>query len=144
MHHILDHAETAFETGISQNSFIENLNLSSWIIVHNVFEKYEIRRYPANVSLLYIFAEKNLPNLIRSELQRVRHMDIRGERYGSPPMAAIVYSNEAAVREFLRPGLQEHAVTARSQLSMQNESDLGNQISLILQSAQGRRFTPRR
>ncbi len=71
------------------------------------FAPLEIAQYSSSVSLLYIFAEKNLPTLIRRELDRLPHMDIRGERYVFPLGAAIAHRNEAAIREFLTPASQD-------------------------------------
>lgn len=109
-----EHAEAAARHEVSQDSYLESLqipvhpywrtfNRSSWIYLHNILERYQTRRYTPDASFLYIFAEKNLPNLIRTVLKRTLNMDIAGERRGFPLNAAIAQGNEDAIREFLRP-----------------------------------------
>lgn len=100
---VLHHADAAHGYGILQDVFLEKFFLGDWINLDNLFERYQIRRYTSDASLLYILAEKNLPNLIWSELKRVPHMDIQGERYGFPLFTALAHVNEDAVRAFLMP-----------------------------------------
>lgn len=108
---IFEHAEAACEGGILQDSFVKTLeptadihgmtfNRRMWIHMRNAFE---LRKYSSSASLLYIFAEKNLPGLIQTVLRQTPNMDIRGERYEFPMRAAIAHGNEAAVRAPLRP-----------------------------------------
>ena len=80
---VLHHADAADGYGISQDAFLENFLLGDWITLDNLFQKYQIRRYTSDANLLYILAEKNLPNLIRIELKRVPHMDIKGNATAS-------------------------------------------------------------
>ncbi|CAG8949960.1 hypothetical protein HYFRA_00004292 [Hymenoscyphus fraxineus] len=79
-------------------------HIKDWILTRNLLEKYQIRRYTPDASLLYIFAERDLSNLLRLELARVPHMDIKGERYGFPVHAAIANSCDLALRAFLATG----------------------------------------
>ena len=101
--HVLHHADAAAGDGVSQLEFVENFPLRKWITLDNLFEKYQIRRHTSDASLLYILAEENLPSLIRIELKRVPHMDIRGERYGFPVVAALANKNKSAVQVLLMP-----------------------------------------
>jgi ankyrin repeat protein len=100
---ILHHADAASGHGISQKSFVENFILEDWVNLDNLFEKFEIRRHTSNASLLYILAEQNLPNLIYIELEKIQHMDIKGERYGFPLHVASANKNESALRALLKP-----------------------------------------
>jgi hypothetical protein len=100
---VLYHADAADGNGVSQDTFVEKFPLRYWITLDNIFQKYQIRRYTPDGSLLYILAERNLPNLIRIELGRVPHMDIKGERYGFPLLAALTHGNDNAIRAFLVP-----------------------------------------
>ncbi|CAG8978623.1 hypothetical protein HYALB_00013223 [Hymenoscyphus albidus] len=79
-------------------------HIKAWILTRNLLEKFQIRRYTPDGSLLYIFAERDLSNLLRLELARVPHMDIKGERYGFPVHAAIANSCDLALRTFLAAG----------------------------------------
>ncbi|KAH8766531.1 hypothetical protein BGZ57DRAFT_492627 [Hyaloscypha finlandica] len=98
---VLHHADAASGYGISQVRFVENFNLIDWINLDNLFERHQTRQHTTHCSLLYILAEKDLPNLIQIELKRVHHMDIRGERYGFPLNVALAHKNENAVRALL-------------------------------------------
>ncbi|KIN08775.1 hypothetical protein OIDMADRAFT_37838 [Oidiodendron maius Zn] len=98
---VLHHADTASGYGISQVWFVENFNLINWINLDNIFKKHQTRQHTTDCSLLYILAEKDLPNLIRIELKRVQHMDIRGERYGFPLNVALAHINENDIRALL-------------------------------------------
>ena len=100
---VLQHANAASRTGISQEEFVQDFAIQDWIRFDNIFEKHQIRRHTPEASLLYIFAEQNLPDLILIELQRVQHMEILGERYGFPLCAALAQGNEQAVRALLTP-----------------------------------------
>ncbi|OQV08393.1 NACHT domain-containing protein [Cladophialophora immunda] len=62
MKHIFDHAEAAAEKNISQLTFTTEFDFASWKGYNNILEKYSIRKYSPGASLLYIFAEKNLPS----------------------------------------------------------------------------------
>ncbi len=66
---VLYHADVADGQGISQNAFVEKFALRAWIMLDNLFEKYHVRHHTPNASLLHIFAEKNLSNLIRIQLE---------------------------------------------------------------------------
>jgi ankyrin repeat protein len=100
---VLHHADAADGYGISQDSFLESFFLGDWINLNNLFERYQVRRYTSRVSLLYILAEENLPNLIRLELKQIPHMDIKGGRHCFPLLAAVAHGNENAVRALLMP-----------------------------------------
>ncbi|KAJ9668958.1 hypothetical protein H2201_000784 [Coniosporium apollinis] len=101
--HVLYHADAAVGHGVSQDSFVEQFPLGEWISLDNLFERYQIRRHTSNASLLYILAEENLPNLIQIEIKRVPHMDIKGERYGFPILAALANENKNAMEALLMP-----------------------------------------
>jgi ankyrin repeat protein len=51
-----------------------------------------------DASLLYICAEKNLPELIKVEVERVSNIDIRGERHQFPMFAACTNGNKEAIK----------------------------------------------
>jgi len=101
--YVLHHADAAVGYGVPQDNFVENFPLGEWISLDNLFERYQRRRHTPNASLLYIFAEENLPNLIQIELKRVPHMDFKGERYGFPILAALANENKNAIKALLMP-----------------------------------------
>ncbi|KPM35907.1 hypothetical protein AK830_g10681 [Neonectria ditissima] len=95
--HIFHHADSA-ANGLSQDNFLEDFDLQAWIHLDNLFEKYEIRRHTPTASLLYIFAESNLTNLIGSALRLDSRLSIPGERYRYPLFAALANGHRGAVQ----------------------------------------------
>ena len=94
VHSVLHHADVAEGQGISQKAFLEKFALSNWIMLDNLFEKYQIRRHTSHASLLYILAEKNFSNLVRIQLEMELDPDTaiercENERYGTPLHAAL-------------------------------------------------------
>ena len=92
---VLYHADIADGQGVSQKSFVETFALSKWILLDNLFEKFQIRRHTPRASLLYILAEKDFSNLIRTrlELEYDPHAAVEryeNERYVTPLNAALV------------------------------------------------------
>lgn len=113
IHNMFEHADAADAHGVSQTDFVKTFALKHWIVHDNLLERYQVRRHTVGASMLYIFAERNLPNLIRIELERVEHMDIPGERYGYPIIVALAggkSGNRDAVRALLTPGRFESDV----------------------------------
>jgi hypothetical protein len=100
---VLYHANAAEEGGISQNNFIQGFNLQTWIDYSNTIEKFKIRRHTSSVSLLYILAKYDLAHLIVGERKRASSIDLPGERYHYPVLAALANGNDAAIRALLEP-----------------------------------------
>ena len=91
---ILFHANDADGHGISQEAFVESFSIGDWIKLDNLFERFQIRRHTSGASPLYIFAEKNLSNLVRLQMKRESLSDNAGERlekerYRTPLNAAL-------------------------------------------------------
>ena len=97
------HADAAEENGVSQDTFIQSLNLTLWIPLANMFQKRKFRRYTSEANLLYILADRNLPNLIKVCLRHCSTMDVEGERYRFPAFAAIFNRFHEATKAFLMP-----------------------------------------
>ncbi|KAJ9300227.1 hypothetical protein DTO271G3_2344 [Paecilomyces variotii] len=98
---ILYHADEA-ECGITQETFIRTFHLAHWIMLDNVFEKHEVRRHTKNVSLLYLLAEKNMANLIRSINPSVSdYFKVEAERYGFPLLAALATRSDKVIQMFI-------------------------------------------
>ncbi|KAI1141692.1 hypothetical protein F5Y05DRAFT_270401 [Hypoxylon sp. FL0543] len=96
-HGILYHADKAESNGVTQYEFLSTFPLRAWIEYHNLFERYQTRRYTSKASLLYILAECDLPSLIRIQDCRQSCFAMEKERYGTPIFAALATrSNEAA------------------------------------------------
>ncbi|MCJ1329241.1 hypothetical protein MMC10_005920 [Thelotrema lepadinum] len=100
------HADAAEEGGVSQDAFVREFEVSElqlWIPLANMFETRKIRRYTSEASLLYILADRNLPNLIKVHLRRCTTIDVKGERYEFPALAAIFNRHHKAAKAFLMP-----------------------------------------
>ncbi|KAF2231160.1 hypothetical protein EV356DRAFT_519023 [Viridothelium virens] len=78
---VLYHADVAAGSGVAQEDFIQNFPLASWIYLDNLVKKQKARRYTKGASLLYLFAERDLSNLIRI------YLDIPG--FGNRPKYRI-------------------------------------------------------
>ncbi|KAL6788179.1 hypothetical protein J3E68DRAFT_131550 [Trichoderma sp. SZMC 28012] len=100
----LRHADSAQHSGIDQEHCLVDFPLNKWILLHNVIEQHQIRRYTNSVSLLYILAERNLVNLIGIHPERSKFFDIEDEieRYGNPIFAALAINNHEVVNTFVR------------------------------------------
>lgn len=131
VHNILYHADAAEESGISQETFIQNFQLPYWVWLDNLFEKHEVRRHSPNVSLLYILAEGNMSNLIKVHPSILSYLEVEDERYGLPLFAALATKSEEAVQIFLKA----HAVNRSPQTQFHEPhnkccQDVSRQVNL--------------
>ncbi|OCT54189.1 hypothetical protein CLCR_00227 [Cladophialophora carrionii] len=133
VNHVFNHAEAALVTGISQGVFIDQFDLAAWTSRNNVLQKFKTRRYSSSVTLLYIFAEKDLPALICQELGRVPDMDLRGERYICPLRAAIAHKNEAAIQAFLKPADRKRDARISTSSTGSQDEQHSESVSVLLQ-----------
>ncbi|KAK3348763.1 ankyrin repeat-containing domain protein [Lasiosphaeria hispida] len=109
---VLYHSDRAQLEGLSQGDFVKTFPVRGWSFVHNMFERYHNRQYPADIDILYVLANYNLPNLIRIHRDSPRHFDIFGGRYGYPFLAAAVLRNvEALEALMMATGIDSESVT---------------------------------
>ncbi|KAJ5065314.1 ankyrin repeat protein [Bipolaris maydis] len=101
VHNVFYHADLAEGHRISQSMFLDQFHLESWVQLDNLLENYKIRRHQKTVSLLYILAELDCANLIKSHIPLDKVLDVTEERYGCPLFAAIALGNGAAIRVLL-------------------------------------------
>lgn len=99
---VLCHANISEQNAVEQGDFLTHFPLQQWIFLNNALERYDIRRYTASASLLYILAEKNLANLIQIHPKKASCFDIENERYGLPMFAALATRSDEAVQTFLK------------------------------------------
>ncbi|KAJ9331895.1 hypothetical protein DTO027B5_6298 [Paecilomyces variotii] len=99
--HVLHHSNASEKHGVSQDAFLRAFPLDIWITLNNMFEKFEIRRYTPHASQLYIFADKGLASLIHVLLQHISDINIEGERYRYPLLAAMAHKSEDTVKALL-------------------------------------------
>jgi ankyrin repeat protein len=105
---ILYHADMAEGSGIDQNHFIHNFPRLRWIRLDNIFERHQVRRHTERMSILYVLAEQNRSNLIRSYDYVTSCLDVENERYGTPLFAAFATGGEEAVDAFLQALAADH------------------------------------
>ena len=110
---VLYHADIAQGEAISQKDFLEEFALSNWIMLDNLFEKFQIRHHTSRASLLYILAEKNFSNLIRIQLESDLDPNTavercEDERYASPLNAALANApvDKNTIQALLAPKLR--------------------------------------
>ena len=133
VHNVLYHSDAADGLGCSQKKFIRNFPLPRWNFMNNLLQRYDIHRHSSNVSLLYILAEEDLPSLISIVRRHNETIHIRGERYGSPLVAAWAAGNEKALRALLT--LNEHEESelhANHNGSSPSDHDLREAVSSLL------------
>nr|CEG03418.1 unnamed protein product [Fusarium acuminatum CS5907] len=97
---ILGHADAAAHR-ITQQQSISEFPLSSWVPIFNIFEKHKTRRYNQDVDILYILADRGLPNLIRTRLEIIPGIEGGGGRYRHPLLAAMAKGNKDSVTALL-------------------------------------------
>ncbi|KAL8720702.1 MAG: hypothetical protein Q9225_002468 [Loekoesia sp. 1 TL-2023] len=107
---VLLHADSADRDGISQERFVEDFALSDWILLNNLFERYQTRRHAANANLLYVLVKKSLNILVRLEIMRTSWPDTVAELFEDEHYTNLLYAaladpkvNEATIRELLIP-----------------------------------------
>ena len=100
-HHVLYHADKAEGLGVTQESFLCDFQLTHWICLHNLFEKYHVRRHTQKASLLYILAEYDMSSLIRVNPSVSSFFETGDERYGCPLFASLATGSDGAIQSFL-------------------------------------------
>jgi ankyrin repeat protein len=103
---VMNHADRAEEGNISQLGFIETFDWPNWLKLSNLFTEYEVYRHTPKASLLYLFAENDLPNLIKIHSSSLSYFELEDDRYGSPLHASIVTRSHRALRTFLELEVQ--------------------------------------
>jgi ankyrin repeat protein len=98
---VLYHADKAEGARIAQQDFVGDFPMTRWIKLDNLFEKHQIRRHTNAVSILYVSAERNMANLVRSHPSVRSCFDISGERYGTPFLAAIATGSKESIHAFV-------------------------------------------
>lgn len=90
------HAEEAEAMGISQNEFLEEFPIAEWIPIHNLFEKFNTRRYTGTTTpMLYILAAHGCDHLIKASvnLRGQYAREIKGNEFPSALACAICNDN---------------------------------------------------
>ncbi|KAG7284870.1 hypothetical protein NEMBOFW57_009485 [Staphylotrichum longicolle] len=103
--HVLHHADAAALV-VPQADFLSQFFASAGIGVLNFFKGYIARRYGVHATPLYVFADKGLENLIRTQMEQESAENKSaayhpGERYEYPFFAALANSHKGAVAALL-------------------------------------------
>ena len=131
---ILYHADIASRK-ISQDSFLAEFPLNNWIELSNIFERFKVRRYTSNASLVYILSEHGLSNLLTVWLRNSSHVHIPGERYGFPLIAAVANAHENTVRYLL----EQYKISSRQDPTDITGVNVNNQTVLSLAAEKGKK-----
>ncbi|WZH50247.1 uncharacterized protein QYS62_011491 [Fusarium acuminatum] len=97
---VLGHADDAAHR-ITQQQFISEFPVTSWVPIFNISEKHKVRRYNQQADILYILANRGLPNLIRTRLEITPAVEGGGGRYRHPLLAAMAKGNKDSVTALL-------------------------------------------
>lgn len=98
---VFKHADAAHRLGEQQIDFLTTFDLSWWISLNNIIERFPVRHYTERAHLLYILSEQNAPSLA-SALPEIRsHHQIKGERFGSPLCVAFARGHIHMIRQLL-------------------------------------------
>ncbi|KAJ9658661.1 hypothetical protein H2198_003539 [Neophaeococcomyces mojaviensis] len=118
---VLSHATLAQGSGISQKQFLTSLcnvghedsihgscgaklDFPKWKVFHNQFERYKIRHYNENSTLLYILSEKGLLHLVAVLAPPSHSINELTGRYGSALQAACAHGHTKLVAYFIANG----------------------------------------
>ncbi|CAG1998221.1 unnamed protein product [Fusarium graminearum] len=113
---VLHHADRASDV-VCQEAFLDHFPTAIWINVVNIFEKFKIRRYTKNATLIYILADRRHSGLIRVLIEaNPDNLDInrpvKKARYRYPLIAAMVKGGKGhagIVRMLLDAGADIHS-----------------------------------
>jgi ankyrin repeat protein/nucleoside phosphorylase len=83
-----------------QTAIVDKLCLSDWIARYNLTVS-RMDLYDEDTSLLYVFAGRCLPDLVRIVLDKAHRIDIRGGRRDFPLFAAIAHGGAETVKALL-------------------------------------------
>ena len=114
--HGFRHANDAESCGISQRTFLRTFGepnrskLNKWIHFNNILEPFKARRYTSSAKLLYIFADNNLPDLVKSLIDDSEEVNVTGERFGNALQAASVHGHEKVARLLLDAAAEVNAI----------------------------------
>ncbi|KAI9151452.1 putative ankyrin repeat protein L88 [Paramyrothecium foliicola] len=111
----LYHSNKAQTYGEHQWLFLDDFPQQQWIYYHNLQAKFDTRRYPENINLLFILAERDLSQLLRIHADGTRHLELRGGRYGTPLLAALACGSKEVARyigfqQFIDQGVSIHNI----------------------------------
>jgi ankyrin repeat protein len=98
---LLAHADASQSGGVDQSFFLENFDLKGWVQLNNALERFQIRRHLQNADLLYVLAEGNHSNLIKTAMRAGAQIRSHCGRYGNPIFAAIAKDNDQALESLL-------------------------------------------
>jgi ankyrin repeat protein len=95
----LYHADKAEGARISQRDFIQCFPWKQWTTLHNILET--TNKYASTTSNLYILAEQNMSNLVRTHPSAKSCFNLSKEHYGAPFLAAIANRSIDAANAFI-------------------------------------------
>ena len=116
VHSVLHHADLAESGGVSQAQFLRDFEFPNWIVLNNLFEKFQIRRHELNASLPYILADGNLAHLLKICRDECARTDIDRGHIASPFFEAAAGNNIGVLRALVELEFRKNEITATSAL----------------------------
>lgn len=113
------HAELAQALKEPQNAFLQSFDFGRWVVLSNSLQRFEVRYYSREASMLYVLSEQDAHHLvsIHPQLDSTFDKPYSG-RYGFPLYAAFTNNNIRTVRVLLSammgPGLCECGIATPS------------------------------
>ncbi|KAK5050833.1 hypothetical protein LTR84_003392 [Exophiala bonariae] len=100
----------------------KTLDLLKWVQYRNTFlpQRFQIRRYTDSIHLLYILADNNMHDLLKTLLEEPVDVNITGQRYESALQAACVAGNFDSATLLLQNGAEPIIRTANYQLALKS------------------------
>jgi ankyrin repeat protein len=106
VHNVFAHADIAHAEGVSQEFFVKDVELRNWVQLNNIVERYEVRRLPSDIDLLYVCAERNYSNLIAILMKHGLYTRGQNGRYHNPIFAAVANNCRGAFEALIRADSQ--------------------------------------
>ncbi|KAL9036692.1 MAG: hypothetical protein Q9180_004151 [Flavoplaca navasiana] len=126
VHNVLFHADNASRHSISQELFLQRFPMDRWILLENVFERYQIRRRNNDhrSSLMFITTVNSLADLTRTLVQSYLKHSNHDDRYFSVTLAAVLFDHR----------ISEDTIKARFLPFRQDDEGYQNAIKFIVES----------
>jgi hypothetical protein len=96
---VLYHADNTERHGVASESFLENFPRRTWVSLHNLLGKHQVRRYEVQAHLVNILADYGAAAWIKIHLERANISLAKAKGgYDSTLIAALYASNHNAAR----------------------------------------------
>jgi ankyrin repeat protein len=99
--YVFTHAESAAAEGMTQDSFVQNIEFSNWVQLNNIWKPQEQLHLPSDISLLDMCVERNYSNLVGTVMQNGLYTRGQIGWYHNPLFAAIAHDCHEALEALI-------------------------------------------